>query len=450
MVGPLGGGGGRGREVFPWQGSGRREDAPSAQRETILGVNPDQLQRHPRPGEQRLDRPRWAVMGSRSGGREDRQYPVGAGEPIQAVGATPPPEDFFGRGSNEGQFHHGMSDGVFHGRRRREAQMAERGASRTINRQEQGQAGSSNGDRRGMFRAPQIASLIRSNHGQQRPRPAHDAAPARASSLRGTPHQFEANYSSRGNGDHDGLARERDQRFRRRPFRPHEDPVGTSSRNWHAAPLVWPVEGVGSEVGTRAAYGGAHVSIPVAMTVDNHHIDRRHPDSHQSGYRQHNGNTRHVDTRRVHGSHLGDPSDHPDMKRLANDNRYSKGNNNNNKRHMDSVNNDLKWPYDDNGSRAGDTRIHADSQAYCDHNGNLDHYSRHTSRRYNNVESRGGKRPRWYQPGQEPEREQRSFQAGTPRYSPRLAGGVAASNESSAWARGKLDAYGLMEPSPTH
>lgn len=466
IPGPVGGGGGR--EVFQGggsrtrpcssalrgrdqysdytrQGSGRRQNLASVQVEVF--AHADQRQHHPQPDEQRPDQPRWAVTGNRTRGREDRQYRAGVGEAVKPVGANPPPEGFFDRDCSQGHFLRGISDGMFHGRWRREPQVPERGASRTRNRQEPGGAAGSNGGRGGLFRAPKIASSIPSNHRQQYTPTARGPPPTRSPPLRATSRQLplEGNYLHHGNGDREGLVGERERRLKRRPFQPsEEEPGDTSNRSRHAAPPVWSVEEVGSEAGTRAAFGSARVSVPVAMTIDTHYTDRRRTDDYQSDRRQQSSiYSRHLDTSCVLDNHRADPSNHPDTKRLANNDRYSISSSNI-RRYVDGSTDDYNRPFDDNGNRAGDTTNHPHNQAYC-----VDNHSRQTSRRYN-VESRSGKRGRWHHQGEDPEREQRRFEAGTPRYPPRLAGRVIASNESSGWVQGKFDAYGLTAQSPTH
>ena len=488
IAGPVGGGGGRGgREVFPGggsrkrpyssalgergqypdsirQGGSRRASAPSLQ--TAARLDADQRRRHPQPDEQRSDRPRWAVVGSRARGHEDGQYQAGMGQPVQTIGATPPPpEGFFDRDGKQDRFLHGTPDGVFRGRRRTESQVPERAASRARNGQDQGGAGDSNAPpRAGLFRAPKIASLIRSSSWQQYDSPAHDAPPTRSPLLRGTPRQLEGGYFHHGGGDRQGLAHERERQQNRHPFRHGEEPTGTSSRSWHAAPPAWPVEEADSEAGARAAYGRARVSVPVAMTVDNHHIGRPRADSHQGEYRERGLNPRHVDTGSVFDRHrAGPPRGHPGTtKRFADKSRYPTGSNSINQRYVDSGDHDYSRPFGGNGNRALDTLSHAAEQAFYDDNNNnnnsryVDSRSRQTPHRYSDVDTRSEKRGRWCQQGQEPEREQRFFQAGMPRYSPRLASGVTASNEiieNSGWARGKLDAYsscGLTVQSPAH
>eukprot|EP00903_Cladosiphon_okamuranus_P014924 g13818.t2 len=425
---------------------GRRASAPFRLREVV--VDADQRKHHPQQDEHRPDQPEWAVMGGRARGREDRQYRVGVGESVQAVGANPAPEGFFDANHNGGHFSYsyGIPDGVFRGRRRTEPQLPERGASRARSQQEQGGAVSTNGTRGGLFRAPKVASLIRDNAAQQfAPPPAHDPLPTRASQLRGTPRQFEGGSFSFHpvDGDREGL------RLKRRPVRQYEEPVGTSGQAWRAAPPAWAVEKGGSEeAGTRAAYGSARVSVPVAMTVDNHHVDRPRSDSHHSAY--HGGSSRHVDTSRVLDDRRAGHSGHDSStKRFANNGRYPTSNSSN-QRCVDSSNTGYNRAYGGRGNRAVDTNMHVHNQPYWDSSRFVDNDSRQTPHGYDSVESRSGKRGRWYQQGQEPEREQRTFQAGALHYSPHQLGRVAPSNESSGWAREKLDAHGLTAQSPTH
>lgn len=211
------------------------------------------------------------------------------------------------------------------------------------------------------------------------------------------------------------------------------------------------MEELGLNVDTRDTLSSARVSVPVAITVDNYYIDRRETGSHQREGLQHSVGARHVDTSRVLDDHHADRGNHhPEAKGFAKNIRYSRSINSGNQRYVDSSSRDYNWSFDDNGNRAGDTSNRADNHAYRDTNRYADDHNHQTSRSYNVESYSSGKRGRWYHEGQELEREQWSFQAGTARYSPHLAGHVVASNESSRWTQGKLDAYSLTAQSPTH
>eukprot|EP00752_Nemacystus_decipiens_P007893 g7052.t1 len=460
------------------QGGRRRKSAPSLGTDTRI-LDAHQRQHQPPQDDQRADRRRWGVAGSHAWGHEDRQYQARVGEPIQPVRATPPPPEGFSDGNrNRDRVLHGAPDGVFRGvfrgRRGTEPQLPERGMSLARNGQHQGEGGStssSGGRRGGVFRAPKIASLIDSNSGLPYASPAHNDPPARSPLLRGTPRQLEGGFFRQGGGAREGLAHGTERRFKRRPFRQGEEPTDANrSRGWHTAPPAWPVEEVESAAGGRAAYGGARVSVPVAMAVDTHHVDRSRTNSHESDYRPQRGvDPRHVDTSRGLGRRRAGPSDHPDTKRFAHNTRFPVSNSYNQRYVEDySSNDDYSRPFDGdgdgdgNGTRAVGTHSRLVNQDLYDKNSRyVDGHRRQTPRHYNDVESRGGKIGRWpqHQERQGLEREQRPFQVqgGTPQYSPRLASRVTASNErnsneSSGWAQGKLDAYsyGLTLQSPTH